>query len=589
MNRNIGTRVVLLLGRAGFARRRAKPALLVLLLVSPSFAQPIYVDYGTNGPPAAGYSAAVPNDPGSIDAWNSLAAPAGGGLINAETGAATGVSINGTGGATAFDQPGTGGDDQQLMDDRMSLGAGGGSYTISGLASGTYSVYTYAWGPDAVSGTRFRVRVNNANSQDQYTTPDGDWPGEFVQGITHTVHTGIVVSAANPTIAINLTFAVGGGSVVLNGLQVIPESSRHTYQGYLRSGGNPSNGTHGMRFRLYGAGSSLLGTFPPTGTVPVFVSNGMFSVGLDFGMNVFSGASRFLEVEVNGQTLNPRQEITPAPYALYARSVPWGGIRGAPTCYSPCGAAGGDLDGSSYPDPVIASNAVTGAKLASDPLSLGRVSAGALYTNGTFVGIGTSTAIGSANLVLHQTTSTFGGMHVNTSSSAGWPFYGYAQAGSIAGYHYIDGSDSNKWKLLLAGAPRLTVATTGLVGIGTTAPAARLDVRGDVKLGSTGQYFAPGGVENLRIIRGRISSVGVVQFGTDFTATRLGTGNYRITFASAFADTPTVTATAIDVSVPQVATVSANSTTSVEIRTWSISGAAADTDFTFIVVGPRLP
>ena len=56
---------------------------------------------------------------------------------------------------------------------------------------------------------------------------------------------------------------------------------------------------------------------------PVSVSNGLFTVLLDFGMAAFDGNSRWLEIIIrtNGEpstTLAPRQQLTAAPYALHA-------------------------------------------------------------------------------------------------------------------------------------------------------------------------------------------------------------------------------------------------------------------------------
>jgi len=129
----------------------------------------------------------------------------------------------------------------------------------------------------------------------------------------------------------------------------------------------------------------------------------------------------------------------------------------------------------------------------------------------------------------------------------------------------------------------------GNVGIGTNMPGARLDVRGDVKTGPSGQYFAAGGNENLRLLRGEIAGTpGTVVYGSGFTSSKLGTGHYRITFSTPFAGNPSVTANAIDETVPQIATIdTGGGNASIEIRIWSTNGVAVDSNFMFTVIGPR--
>jgi hypothetical protein len=127
----------------------------------------------------------------------------------------------------------------------------------------------------------------------------------------------------------------------------------------------------------------------------------------------------------------------------------------------------------------------------------------------------------------------------------------------------------------------------GNVGIGTTAPNEALDVRGNIRLGSTGQFFAPGGVENLRILRGRISGGGGITTGSGFTVSKTGTGAYTVTFSTAFSGEPSITATP-QVALARIATCTSVFAGSAQFRTFvATSGAAIDQDFHFIAIGPR--
>ena len=101
--------------------------------------------------------------------------------------------------------------------------------------------------------------------------------------------------------------------------------SPFTYQGQLKdSGGNPISDSCDFRFILYDAevGGAQVG--PIQEKTAVAVAGGHFMVLLDFGSGAFTGEARWLGVEVkcsgdaDYSTLNPRQALTPAPYASYA-------------------------------------------------------------------------------------------------------------------------------------------------------------------------------------------------------------------------------------------------------------------------------
>jgi hypothetical protein len=90
--------------------------------------------------------------------------------------------------------------------------------------------------------------------------------------------------------------------------------------------GSPANALYDLQFAIYDdatsgtqKGSTLEGT--------VDVTNGLFTVALDFGAGIFTGDDRWLEIGVrtNGAvaftTLGPRQPLTSSPYALHAKTA----------------------------------------------------------------------------------------------------------------------------------------------------------------------------------------------------------------------------------------------------------------------------
>src|SRR5438045_4028254 len=96
-----------------------------------------------------------------------------------------------------------------------------------------------------------------------------------------------------------------------------------TYQGRLgENGGAAANGSYDLRCTLYdlsAGGAIVAGPITNVATV----SNGLFTVALDFGAGAFPGANRWLEIAVrtNGAgafspPLVPRQALTPTPYAV---------------------------------------------------------------------------------------------------------------------------------------------------------------------------------------------------------------------------------------------------------------------------------
>ncbi len=126
------------------------------------------------------------------------------------------------------------------------------------------------------------------------------------------------------------------GTVLFGAGSARAQGTAFTYQGQLKQGGNAYNGTVDMSFSVYDAasGGNLIGG--PLSMPGVSVTDGLFTVLLDFGGGVFQGDLRWLDITVGGTELSPRQELTPSPYSIWSAgpwtatssTVYWAGIAG---------------------------------------------------------------------------------------------------------------------------------------------------------------------------------------------------------------------------------------------------------------------
>jgi hypothetical protein len=98
-------------------------------------------------------------------------------------------------------------------------------------------------------------------------------------------------------------------AILLAGLaapEVFAQGTAFTFQGRLNDGAAPATGNYDLRFTLQDAataGSQIAG---PLTLAPVGVTNGLFTVRLDFGSSAFNGAARW---------------VTAAPYAVVAGNI----------------------------------------------------------------------------------------------------------------------------------------------------------------------------------------------------------------------------------------------------------------------------
>ena len=118
--------------------------------------------------------------------------------------------------------------------------------------------------------------------------------------------------------AVLLAFAVAEAP------QGFAQGTAFTYQGRLASGTNVANGIFDLRFAIYDAPADGNAIGSALTNSSVSVTNGLFTVSLDFGAGIFTGANRWLEINVrtNGaqffSILTPRQPILSTPYAISA-------------------------------------------------------------------------------------------------------------------------------------------------------------------------------------------------------------------------------------------------------------------------------
>lgn len=349
------------------------------------------------------------------------------------------------------------------------------------------------------------------------------------------------------------------------------QSTAFTYQGELKNAGNPASGPHDIRFKLFDAASGGAQIGSTVCVDNVQVTGGRFTATIDFGQQFANVSARHLEVEVRADsgldcsntggytTLSPRQSITPAPRAAAANT--------AFSLSSPDGSPQSSL----------------------------------LVDNEGRVGIGTSTPQVALHVRALQTGPTPGeGLRIqgtlSTPANQAYATFHNA-AGALIGYVGDGGSANNvelssqvgDVRIFTAAGPVLNTTAGGDVGIGTTTPAATLDVRGDVKLGSSGQLFASAGAENLRIVRGLVQADGTIAQGTGFTVSHPATGDYIITFSPAFASAPTVTASTGNNERTNTASWSSifAGTATIRVNCPSLGSGGCNRDFSFIAIGPR--
>ena len=294
-----------------------------------------------------------------------------------------------------------------------------------------------------------------------------------------------------------LVIALGMAGVVC----AAPMGTAFTYQGRLSDANSPAEGLYDFEFEVYDAlnGGSQQGS--TVGKDDVDVIDAYFTVELDFGADIFTGDARWLEIAVRAGassdpcdlvTLSPRQELTPTPYALYAKT------------------AGGDGDWT-----ISGSDMYTGAGVTgnvgigtTNPLSKLSVGGDGVADTGVY-GVGSTNGVYGSGYIGVYGSGDFAGVYGINSGTGSYGYLGYGNygvygSGNIALYgvgsfgganclgshHGVYGKDSDSssygylgfdnWGGYFNGDGYFS----GNVGIGTMSPSEKLDVNGNVNINS---------------------------------------------------------------------------------------------------------
>ena len=259
---------------------------------------------------------------------------------------------------------------------------------------------------------------------------------------------------------------------------VFAQTTEITYQGSLKNGANPASGNYDFEFQLFD--DAIVGT-PASSVITkssVLVTNGIFSVKLDFGAATFPAFSnRYLQINVR-QTgggaftpLAPRQSVTTTPYSIKSidaiNALNASQLGGLPSS--------GFIQNSTLPQASSNFN-ISGTGTANFIRSTG--SADFLGS----VGIGITSPIFKLQIIDSSNT----GLRVQTNAAGGTvASFGGNGAFQIDAPGVVGG--------------RFNVLENGNVGIGTATPTEKLSVNGKIQSTSGGFTYPDGSVQTTAV------------------------------------------------------------------------------------------
>ena len=247
------------------------------------------------------------------------------------------------------------------------------------------------------------------------------------------------------------------GTAIVCSAPAVASPTTFTYQGQLVQDGTPAEGAHEFEIRLLDNLGVQIGM---TQTASEIVTQGQFSMQLDFGNGAFDSNERYLEISVRSVAeggayvvLSPNQLVTSAPVAQFALSGNEGpqgpvGPQGDQGLQGNTGAGGSPgvdgVDGNDGPTGPEGPQGTQGIQ--GDPGTPGdshwTLSGSNTYYTAGNVGIGTSSpdyplqvVTNSSRAISVTTSRTSGrGVHATATATTGTTFGVYGQNQSTSGY-----------------------------------------------------------------------------------------------------------------------------------------------------------
>lgn len=386
-----------------------------------------------------------------------------------------------------------------------------------------------------------------------------------------------------------------------------------TYQGKLADGGSPAAGPVDLIVNLFASeiGGTPIGTQTING-VPLI--GGVFTITLnaagEFTPNPFaSGADRWVELTVNGQPVSPRQKLTVAPMAAFS-AAPWvlngtmlsytGGNVGIgtdtpdrPLSINQASAPGGGVRASQligfqtdlvtrWHVNLFSPNGNTSTDYGLNFAESGIADFRFFLAKGGNVGIGTSSPTGRLEIASLYDTLVLRPPTMLGSQAVRIAFKDPDGGTPTTNLSFVDTGYSNLSINSAAGSP-------ARLGVNTTDPTQAIDVRGEIAFGLFGQYSpVASGSGNTRMLFALVNPTdGSLTGGSGVSVTKLGVGNFRVTFTTPFIAYPAVVVTPIAPGVAVHCSTNFFSPGKVDVDIFNAAGNRLDLYFSIIAIGPR--